>query len=300
MQRKIITLTVLLLLIAGVVTYAVSAAKYKNYKIIYLNNVSRYDEDRIAYQRFSEFLDTKRDNSLECLLVVRKKKMYLLKDGYDSIDKVKQRQSYYDMENKLFFPSSLFKNKMNGKPDFVKITNRRIELVTNSDEEFVAKNFGTFYKNIRDKFIKEHVKVFKKLMANRDESFLYVKSSPLPLLIYPGSKVSKQVQKFKTIAKAKTNDETVYYCEDADGDGITETFTVERKDGFNWGFKSGPNVIFIYKNNDKVIENLIGKLAHEAVHGTVTEEKDIIKSFPKEKDISDLIDFTMPEVKRYR
>ena len=38
---------------------------------------------------------------------------------------------------------------------------------------------------------------------------------------------------------------TVYYAEDADGDGITETFTVESRDGFQWGFKSGPNVVCI-------------------------------------------------------
>jgi hypothetical protein len=96
---------------------------------------------------------------------------------------------------------------------------------------------------------------------------------------------------------AKTIDDTKYYCEDADGDGVTETFTVTRPDGFDWGYQSGPNIIFIYKNSEKDIETLIGKLAYESLYGSVEEERDIIKSFPKQDEVVDFIQKLVPDEK---
>ena len=87
----------------------------------------------------------------------------------------------------------------------------------------------------------------------------------------------------------------MYSCEDADGDGVTETFIVNGRDGFDWGYKSGPNLLFIYKNTDKDTETLIGKLANEAVSGSVEDEKEMIETFPKEKDIDDLIKWLTPK-----
>lgn len=304
MQKKLITLIVILLLIIPVAIISSSKiknARFKHFDYIDLEHVSRYDEDRIAYQRIEDFIDTEKDNSLECLLVIRKRKMYLMKDGYDKPMIVKQRQNLLDMEQKLYYPENLWKNKINGKPDYVAITNRRVPIMTNNDENIVARNFGNFYKTIRNKFIKRHTEVFKQLMINRGESFFYVNIKPLPNLIYPGSK-SKSVdeQKYSTVAKAKSSDGSIYYCEDADGDGITETFSVRRGDGFHWGYKSGPNIIFIYKNTNKDIEQLIGKLAEQAIKGTKAEEKNIIENFPNKKEISDLIDFIVPDQKIYR
>ncbi|MBN2401554.1 MAG: hypothetical protein JXN64_04070, partial [Spirochaetes bacterium] len=76
-------------------------------------------------------------------------------------------------------------------------------------------------------------------------------------------------------------------AEDSDGDEITETFYVVYDDGFNWGFKSGPNILFIYNNRDEEIKQLMGKLCYEAYYGTPEEESLILKNFPKETDIID-------------
>ncbi|HPB81516.1 MAG TPA: hypothetical protein PK200_05700, partial [Spirochaetota bacterium] len=68
----------------------------------------------------------------------------------------------------------------------------------------------------------------------------------------------------------------------ADGDGITETLTVNINDGFHWGFKSGPNIIFIYQNKDPEIQKLIGNLTKDAYFGTEEEQTTLKKSMSKE------------------
>jgi hypothetical protein len=261
-----------------------------------LEKVSTYDNDRVAFQRVEKSPDLAIDNSFEALLIIKSRKMYLIEDGYDSpylanIRKIKIaiQRIYGESENDLIWP-----NRINGKADFVEITDRRVMLMKNSNEEFVSTNFGAFYKSIRDKFIREHVQKFRQLMMNREESNLYVDMKLLPRPLYL-TNVMGYKDKYSIVAKAKAYDGTVYTCEDLDGDGITETFTADGNDGFNWGYKSGPNLILIYKNTDKDIETLIGKLANEAVYGGTDEEKEMTETFPKEKDIDDLVKWLTPK-----
>ncbi len=261
-----------------------------------LEKISTYDNDRVVFQSVEKSTDLARDNSFESLLIIKNRKMYLIVDGYDSpylanIRKIKIaiQRIYGENENDLIWP-----NRINGKPDFIETTDRRVVLMKNSNEEFVSTNFGAFYKSIRDKFIKEHVQKFRQLMKNREESSMYVDVKRLPRPLYL-TNVMGYKDKFSILAKAKAYDGTVYTCEDHDGDGVTETFTADGSDGFNWGYKSGPNLILIYKNTDKDIETLIGKLANEAVYGSVDEEKEMIETFPKEKDIDDMIKWLTPK-----
>jgi len=82
---------------------------------------------------------------------------------------------------------------------------------------------------------------------------------------------------------------TVYYAEDADGDGITETFMVNTTDGFSWGYRSGANTIFIKNNTQKDIEKIIGKITNTAHHGSPEEQQIIKKTFPAPDKISTMI-----------
>jgi len=217
-------------------------------------------------------------------------------DGYDSVYDAKTRKFKAELQ-KLYGENEsdlIWTNKINGKPDFIQILDRRTQVMMNANEEFVSVNFGVFYKSIRDKFIKEHVDKFHQIMRNRREADFYIEQKPLRRSLYV-EEMTKYVDKFYTFVRAKAYDGTMYTCEDADGDGVTETFIVHARDGFDWGYKSGPNLIFIYKNTDKDIETLIGKLANEAVYGNVEDEKQMIETFPKEKVIDDLIKWLTPK-----
>jgi hypothetical protein len=272
-----------------------------NYTFMDLQKVSRFTEERVAYQRVEHFEDPYKDNSVECLLIIKEKKMYLIKDGYDKLGDIKTQRLILDIENRLYDDEDMWVNKINGKPDFIKITERRVEIMTNFSEEFVAKNFGTFFITVRDAFIKRHVQIFRQLMRNRRESGLSVTRGPLPKPVYLGvSKEEREKTKFAITAVAKTIDEKVYYCEDADGDDVTETFTVTIPDGFDWGYGSGPNIILIYKNKSDAIKKLIGNLAHEAFYGTSEEDKTIIETFPKEQNILNMINDLVPDAKFYK
>ena len=185
------------------------------------------------------------------------------------------------MENKPL--DDPWENKINSKPDYVRITERKIELLKNFGEDFVSKNFGNFFLSVRNALIKKHVEVFKTLMVDRKESGLIVTRTPLPVPAYLNA--PETPTKYKMIVSGKTIDEKLYYAEDIDGDGITETFTVNSPDGFNWGYKSGPNIILILDNKDEEIKGLIGQLCNWAYYGTPEEEKEILQSFPSDVDI---------------
>ena len=198
-----------------------------------------------------------------------------------------------DAQNKYIENNDFWLNKINGKPDHIRIVNRRSDLLKNNNEEFVSSNFGQFYTSVRDRYIKIHVEKFRLLMKNRGESRLTVRKRMISMKVNPDDPNDIQ-QKFFTSATAKAADETVYYCEDSDGDGITETFMAYRKDGFDWGADSGPNIILIYGNTDKDIETLIGKLVNESENGTVEEEKKMFQEFPKEGDVQRMIEDITP------
>ena len=284
-------------------------SKEKVFSIIEPDKVSRYYEDRIVFQRiekkpdlskddFLENYTVTKDNSVENILIIKDKKLHFLSDGYDSISDVQKTKIIQDSVNKYVENNDFWVNKINGKPDYVRIIYRRSDLMINANEEFVTTNFGTFYKSVRDRFIKLHVDRFRELMKNRGEAKITINKKLLSYKVNPDNSSDIQ-QKFFVSAKIKGIDSTVYYCEDANGDGITETFTATRDDGFDWGINSGPNIMNIVGNTDKDIETLIGKLVNEAIHGTVEEEKKMFQEFPQEKDIIELMDQITPKDKFY-
>ena len=272
----------LLVLLIVIFQFTEASSKPIPFKIIEIEKLSRYNEDRLAYQHIEKDISPAIDNSVSCLLIIKDSKIYLFKDGYDDPDTVAEQKLLLEMENRLY--GDMWANKIDDKPDYVRITDRRVEILKNVSQEFVTNNFGEFYTSVRDKFLKKHVNIFKALLINRKDSGLFVERTPLPKKAY-----EEGPTKFKTVVTGKTIDEKIYYAEDADGDNITETFKVTIPDGFNWGYKSGANIIFIYNNKQENIKNIIGKLAHEAYHGT-PEEEDIIKSeFPQKDDVTEMI-----------
>jgi hypothetical protein len=280
-------------------------ARNIDYVIMDLNKVSRYTEDRIAFQHIEieprPYVVDTTDNSIAGLMVIRDKKMYLFMDGYDNPEEMRVTKHQIERENRLL--PDIWTSKIDDNPDYLRITERRIELMKNTTQDFVSKNYKDKYVKWRDEFIKRHVSIFRALMVNRKESGLVVDRHPLPRKFHDTS------AKYAISVAAKTIDEKVYFAEDADGDGITETFTVGIPDGFNWGYESGPNIIFIYKcrykddagaEKNTTIKNLIGKLANDAYYGTAMEEKLIQSKFVKDSDIIDMIDVLYQVDPEYR
>ncbi|HEY1407017.1 MAG TPA: hypothetical protein VF857_10445 [Spirochaetota bacterium] len=272
---------------AAVFASASAFGKDIDFLTIELENVSRYNEDRLVYQQIQKWTDPNKDDSLATLLIIKNQKMYLIKDGFDDLQDVQARRMKLEIDSQQFAEEDLWVNKLNGKPDYVRVTDRRVELMKNFDEGYVSKNFGDTYSKVRDAFIQRHVALFEQLMRNRKESGLVVKREIIPTgIVQKGTTDDGKVKYFISVV-GKSNDGRVYYAEDADGDGKAETFWVSIPDNFHWGYKSGPNVIFIYKNKEKDIEQLIGKLTNEAYFGTADEEKNIIDTFPKDTTIID-------------
>ncbi|HPM33621.1 MAG TPA: hypothetical protein PLE16_03365 [Spirochaetota bacterium] len=297
-KKRFLLIIAVPVLILAVFTSIYAMKPSFGWKYIDILKLSRYNEDRVAFQHVDAFSGPFADDSVECLLVIRDRKMYLFKDGYDDESTVRQERLLLDMENKLYDDQEMWKNKMNGLPDSVIVTDRRIELMKSFDEKFVNDNFGNYYKTVRAAFLKRHVAIFSELMRNRKDSGLLVSRSPIDKEMYLNA--PEQPTKYSINASAKTIDEKTYYCEDADGDGITETFTVNRPDGFNWGYRSGPNIIHIYKTKNKEITDIIGNLAKYSYYGTEEEEKNIINTLPKEDEIVDMIKDIVPDEKFYK
>jgi hypothetical protein len=264
-----------------------------SYKDITIDNVSRYNEDRIAYQQVEYVINPeehqKQDTSLASLLIIRDRKMYLFKDGYDDPQIVEQNRIIREMENRLL-QNELWIREVDGKPDYLRITDRRTEIlkkiIVSESKDNLAQRYADFYAKMRDSFIQKHVGIFKALMINRKDSDMEVIRKPIPkALNYDGP------TKYLLCVTAKTKDGVVYYAEDGDGDGVTETFSVELPDGFQWGYKSGPNIIFILKNKQENIKAMIGTLTKDAYEGFPEEEKIINKQFDQlDKDIPALMD----------
>jgi hypothetical protein len=261
------------------------------YKDMAIENISRYHEDRIAYQQVEYVIDPEehqnQDTSLASLLIIKDKRMYLFKDGYDDPKIVEQNRIIKEMENSLLY-NVLWEREIDGKPDYLVITDRRTEIlkkiVVSDKNENLSDKYAEFYTKMRDSFIQKHVNIFRGLMVNRKDSELKVIRKPIPKKLRDNG-----LTKYMISATAKTKDGLLYYAEDADGDGVTETFTVELPDGFNWGYQSGPNIIFIYKNKQENIKAMIGKLTKEAYEGT--DEDIILKQFNQlDKEIPILMD----------
>lgn len=273
------------------------------FKIMELDQISAYKEDRIAYQHVQRNTIPEVDNSVATLLVVRDNKMYLIKDGFDSAKDISQNKLIFDSQNKLI--PDLWVNKIDNIPEYIRITDRRIIILQKDDKDFVNKNYGTFYRNVRNEFLKKHAEILRRLMFTRSDNGVFIERKALPKPIYVGA--PDIPTKYSTRIVAKTDDEKIYIAEDADGDGITENFSVSVPDGFNWGYRSGPNIIFISIENyndkhkdvmekNKEVIDIIGKLADEAYRGTPEEENaiqsDIKKNF---RDKEKAIDFSNPK-----
>jgi len=254
-----------------------------DYKPIDIQLLTRYNEDRVAFQHIQIPGNTsyEKDSSCASLLIIKSNQVYLFRDGYDDIRKIKLEGLVREMRREL--PKDIWVNGINSKPDYVQIADRRTEKLLNVTEDFVDKNFGDFYRSVRNSLINKHVQVFKELMRQRVESSLNLQRKPISPPAFQA--VQEQPSKYSTTVSAKTLNDTIYYAEDSDGDNITETFYVVFDDGFNWGFKSGPNILFIYNNKEEDVKQLIGKLCHEAYYGTSEEEKAILKTFPKDTEI---------------
>jgi len=263
-----------------------------SYQEITLDNVSRYSEDRIAYQQIEYVIDPevhqKQDTSSASLLIIKDKNMYLFKDGFEDPKRVEENRLIKEMENRLVL-NEMWTRAIDGKPDYLLITDRRVEVlkkfIVEEKNDNLIERYSNFYIKMRDSFIQKHVNIFRGLMINRKDSDFKMNRIPIPKhLNHEGP------TKYYTYSAAKTKDGQVYYAEDADGDGITETFSVELPDGFHWGSKSGPNILFILKNKQENIKGMIGTLTKEAYEGTPEEEKIINKQFDQlDKDIPALM-----------
>jgi len=292
-MRNNIAVLMALILSFFIVLPATGFSRDLSYRDITIDNVSRYNEDRIAYQQVEYVINPeehqKQDTSLASLLIIRDRKMYLFKDGYDDPQIVEQNRIIKEMENRLL-QNELWVRQVDNKPDYLRITDRRTEIlkkiIVSENNENLAQRYTDFYVKMRDSFIQKHVGIFKALMINRKDSDMEVIRKPIPkALNYDGP------TKYFLCVTAKTKDGVVYYAEDGDGDGITETFSVELPDGFHWGYNSGPNIIFILKNKQENIKGMIGTLTKDAYEGFPEEEKIITKQFDQlDKDIPALMD----------
>ncbi|MBN2401948.1 MAG: hypothetical protein JXN64_06080, partial [Spirochaetes bacterium] len=208
-----------------------------DYLQIEVSSLTRYNEDRVAFQHIEHPGSTSynQDNSIASLLIVKNNQIYLFRDGYDDYERIKLEG--YVMEMRRELPKDLWVNRINSKPDYIRISDGRIEKLLNVKEDFVEKNFGNFYRTVRNSLINKHVMVFRNLMKDRIESNAYLVRKPISP---PAFQEIREPAKFSTSITAKALDGTIYYAEDSDGDEITETFYVVYDDGFNWGFKSGP------------------------------------------------------------
>ncbi len=279
-------------------------ARDMSYQIIDIEDISRYTEDRLVYQQVEYIVDPEQhqreDTSIAVLLIIRDRKMYLFKDGFDDPKIVEENRLIKETQNELI-RNELWERQIDGQPDFLVITDRRTEIlkrITTKPTDNIQEAYSKYYQTIRDKFIKEHVDVFRGLLINRKEAEIKVVRTPLAKHINDTTNETK----YFTSVTAKTKDGMIYYAEDSDGDGVTESFSVDLPDGFNWGYKSGPNIIFIYKNTQVNVKNLIQNLAKEAWEGTTEEGAIIDKEFSTlEKQTIELIDDIVrmdPETKK--
>jgi hypothetical protein len=266
---------------------APSYSKDLSFTFLDVKKVSSYDNDRLAFQHFekapNEVTADKTDNSVALMMIIKDKKIYFFQDGYDNPEQVYFNKISYDQGNQ--YMPDIWLNKVDGIPDFVQVMDRRIEVQRSNVKEWVSSNYKDMYLNVRDKFIKKHVSIFLSLIVNRKDTDMVVTRKLLSKKLYDTSG-----PKFAITVSAKTNDGgSVYYAEDADGDGVTETFTVHCGDGFQWGYKSGPNVICIEKNSQKDIQQMIGRISNLAYYGSPEEEQIIKKTFPTSDKVNSMI-----------
>ena len=280
--KSAIILSVLTLL------FAVQGLYSKNIPatMVDIKKLNRYDEDRILFQQFEtphiESVAETQDNSIAMLMIIKSKKIFMFKDGYDDPDMLRGRIIAYSSNNQTV--PDLWENKISGSPNFIMITDRKVE-IQKSQSKDVAATYKDFYLKIRNDFLKKHVGILYSLIINRKDSDLLVTRKEVYRKMSEGNTPRFAI----TVTGRTTDGGIVYYAEDADGDGITETFTAHSTDGFNWGYGSGPNLICIKNNTQKDIEAIIGKIANIAYYGSPDEDQIIKKTFPTPEKISTMI-----------
>jgi len=128
-----------------------------SYKIITINDVSRYFEDRIAYQQIENIIDPEehqtQDTSIAALLIIKDRHIYLFKDGYDDPRVVEENRLTREMENRLIM-NTLWEREIDWKPDYVRITDGRQEIqkkeITFGTQENLNERYTEFYAKTRD------------------------------------------------------------------------------------------------------------------------------------------------------
>jgi hypothetical protein len=192
-----------------------------DYQPIEASTLSRYTEDRVAFQQIEQQGSTsyKQDNSIASLLIIKNNQVYLFRDGYDDAKKIQLEGFALDWQREL--PKDLWINKVNSKPDYIRISEGRLQKLLNVNEDYVEKNFGNFYRDVRNSVIHKYVIAFRNLMKDRRESEVLVVRKPIARHAFSDS---KEPVKIASSVKAKALDGTIYYAEDCDGDEITETF----------------------------------------------------------------------------
>ncbi|OHD68762.1 MAG: hypothetical protein A2W19_10890 [Spirochaetes bacterium RBG_16_49_21] len=287
MSHNISRLTVIIYALFMLLSLRDLYSKNFDFRMIDISRLNRYDEDRIAYQQYEKSYDQFRidteDNSIAALMIIKDKRIYLFEDGYDNPEAIRKKAFMYATGNQM--SPDLWENKISGNPNFFMATDRKVELLKNNSKEWIASNYKDYYSSIRNEFLKRHVSIFLSLIISRTDTDMIMTRKELP------KKISDQSPaKYSLSVVAHTKDGgAVYFAEDADGDGITETFTVNTTDGFSWGYKAGANMINIISNTQKDVERIIGKITYFAYYGSPAEELIVKKSFPTQDRISEMI-----------
>lgn len=287
MMQKFGTFAICLVAVTLVLQTQTLYSKDLSFTLLDIQKLNRYDENRVLYQQYesphNEITGDVVDNSIAALMIIKDKKVYLFEDGYDSPEQTKLNKIVLDRGNQML--PDMWPNKISNSPNFVLITDRKLEMQRNTTKEWVSNNYKDFYISVRDKFLKKHVSIFFSLIINRMENEISISRRRIPRKIAEGDQA-----KYITTVSARTPDGgTVYYAEDSDGDGITDIFTVNSGDDFQWGYGCGPNLVCIIHNTQKDIEKIIGRLANFAYNGSPAEEELIKKTFPGTDKINAMI-----------
>ena len=271
-----------------------------DYTLLTLDTISNYRDNRIVYQHIQadppKGVISETDTSVAALLIIHDGVMTLLAEGYDNPEVALSQKKIFEIENRHITNDDVWPNRIDSKepapiPDYVRQSERRIDIVNIDSSTIPKEGKNTIPKNyveskykqtflqVRKLFLEKHIAIFRELMSNREDSDLFVQREALKKDLFTPAVMD--ASKFCTKVYAKSNTGTIYHAEDCDGDNITETFSVHIPDGFNWGRNSGPNTIFIYKNKDPEIQELIGSLAYEALYGSTKDTEERIKEVNK-------------------
>jgi len=283
MTKKLTTILLLVFTISIFGTMNIESSERIPYKRLDPLAVSTFRADRVVYQQIEQDVTPYYDDSFASLLIIRDSKMYFFEDGYD--DRIQEMKRYQGARASGYMIPDLWPNKISGKLNHVIVTDRRLISLRGFDSDAIESRFGQEYRDTRDKLIKKHTEVFYGLLTRPHEIEMAVVRRPIPRKFMD----DEPIRYFSSVT-VKTFNGRVYYAEDTTGDGVTNTFTVTEPDGFNWGFKSGPNVICIINNTQEDIKEMIGTLVFDAQNGTEAFWEKAKKEFIPSDQMDNFID----------